>query len=131
MHRENESNYGPLFGHYVPEPKKKETSHQQPEQRRHSVMNPSDAMIHLKALGYIIDCGYVFNGKYRYGRILEDAFIPESDSAVPIQWTDVVEFHSYDQGSFGSCLMIVKTRVHNRVVNRRINAFEKVSNYQC
>lgn len=72
-------------------------------------MNPSDAMIHLKTLGYTIDCGYVFNGKYRYGRILEDVFIPESDSAAPIQWTEVVEFHSYDQGSFGSCLMIVKT----------------------
>lgn len=38
-------------------------------------MNPSDAMMQLKALGYTLDSGYVFNGKYRYGRIFEDAFL--------------------------------------------------------
>lgn len=72
-------------------------------------MNPSDAMMQLKALGYTIDCGYVFNGKFRYGRILEDAFIPEGDSAITIPWSEIVEFHSIEQGSFGSYLIVVKT----------------------
>ena len=72
-------------------------------------MNPSDAMIMLKALGYTLDSGYVFNGKYRYGRIFEDAFVPEGDSSVPIPWTEIVEFHSRDGGSFGSNLIVIKT----------------------
>ena len=72
-------------------------------------MNPSDAMMQLKALGYTLDSGYVFNGKYRYGRIFEDAFVPEGDSSTPIPWTEIVEFHSCDSGSFGSNLMVIKT----------------------
>lgn len=72
-------------------------------------MNPSDAMMYLKALGYILDSEYVFNGKYRYGRIFEDAFVPEGNSSVPIPWSNIVEFHSSNSGSFGSNLMIIKT----------------------
>lgn len=33
-------------------------------------MNPFDAMLYLKALRYTLDSGYVFNGKYRYGKII-------------------------------------------------------------
>ena len=71
-------------------------------------MNPSDAMMYLKALGYTLDSEYVFSGKYRYGRIFEDAFVPEGDSSIPIPWTEIVEFHSSDSGSFSSNLMVRK-----------------------
>jgi len=72
-------------------------------------MNPSDAMMLLKTFGYTLDCGYVFNGKFRYGRILEDVFVPEGNSEIPIPWKDIAEFTESDQGSFGHCLTLVKT----------------------
>lgn len=73
-------------------------------------MNPSEAMMLLTDFGYNIDCGYVFCGKYRYGRIFEEAFVPEGNFVIPIPWEDIKTFtgndHSEMQGKVPS------TRIH-------------------
>ena len=72
-------------------------------------MNPSEAMMLLTAFGYGIDCGYVFCGKYRYGRIFEEAFVPEGNSVIPIPWEDIKTFTSSDQGSSGQYLNVIRS----------------------
>lgn len=40
-------------------------------------MIPSDMIMNLMAIGYRIEYGYLFFDRYRYGRISEDAFLPD------------------------------------------------------
>lgn len=71
-------------------------------------MTPSAMIMNLMEIGYRIEYGYIFFGRYRYGRISEDAFLPEGDPAIPIAWTEIASFEDTDCGAFGHNLSIIR-----------------------
>lgn len=71
-------------------------------------MIPSDMIMNLMAIGYRIEYGYLFFDRYRYGRISEDAFLPDGDPVIPIAWTEIVSFEDSDCGAFGHNLSIIR-----------------------
>ena len=71
-------------------------------------MNFANAATILKALGYTVDGGYVFAGKYRFGKIDDDLFTPESDYIAPIPLSEIETFSDCNQGVSGHCLDVIK-----------------------
>lgn len=72
-------------------------------------MNSDEATSVLKAFGYTINNGYVFIGKYRYGLIGDDTFLPEGESSTPLSWSDIDYFSDCNQGYSGHYLDVTKT----------------------
>ena len=70
-------------------------------------MRPSDAETVLMALGYRIDGGNVFYGRYLFGKIEADGFVPEGRDPM-ITWSEIENFADSDQGPFGHYLNIIR-----------------------
>ncbi len=77
-------------------------------QRGRPPMKAEDLNLQLSALGFSINGGYLFNGKYRYGRIGANALFPENEQ-IGIALNEIDHPEAIDEGSFGLRLNIVKT----------------------
>lgn len=69
-------------------------------------MNSDTISAHLSALGYSIENGYIFFGKYRFGKIGFDAIYPEGRESIPIPFDDIQSVEDMYEGSFGHYLMV-------------------------
>ena len=87
-------------------------------------MRPSDAETVLMALGYRIDGGNVFYGKYLFGKIEADGFVPEGRDPM-ITWSEIENFADSDQGSFGHYLNIIRPDGSSKKLNRYENSESK------
>ncbi len=69
-------------------------------------MEHSEVAAVLIQLGYSVENGYVVSGRFRYGKLTGDGFVPEG--LPPIPWDGIRSFSDCNEGSNGHFLEIAE-----------------------